>query len=159
MTDANAKTPTDAGILSLAYDCSALPETCTDATLLVFAHAVLAKWGAPTPASQPVAAPVGMEPVYQIGQPFPFDPENTWRDASKDAYDVHMPNRRRIIYTAAQVQAMLAAAPRNATLYNPDDVAFPVQRCADGTDAPTELTSIAKQASTAAARKGGQHAD
>ena len=45
MTDAKAKTPTDAEIVALAYDCSALPETCTDATLLVFARAVLAKWG------------------------------------------------------------------------------------------------------------------
>ena len=50
MTDANAKTPIDAEIVALAYDCSALPEDCTDATLLVFARAVLAKWGAPAPA-------------------------------------------------------------------------------------------------------------
>ena len=48
-----------------------------------------------------------MEPVYQIGQPF----QGTWRDASKDVYDVCMPSERRIIYTAAHVQAMLAAAP------------------------------------------------
>lgn len=61
MTDTNTLTPTDAEIVSLAYDCSALPETITDATLLVFAHAVLAKWGA-----QPVAAPVGMEPTARI---------------------------------------------------------------------------------------------
>lgn len=52
---------------------------------------------------------------------------------------------------AAQVQAMLAAVPRNATLYDPDDVAFPVQRSAEGVDVPTELASIA------AAKKGGQH--
>ena len=97
------------------------------------------------------AAPVGMEPVYQIGQPFLFDPENTWRDASKDAYDVCMPNRRRIIYTASQVQAMLAAVPRNATLYDPDDVAFSARCCADGTDVlPPELASTARPASTAA---------
>ena len=44
------------------------------------------------------------------------------------------------------------AVPRNATLYDPDEVAFPTQRCADGVDAlPPEL------ASTAAAKKGGQH--
>ena len=56
------------------------------------------------------------------------------------------------VFTASQVQAMLAAVPRNAALYNPDDVAFPVQRSADGVDAlPPEL------ASTAAAKKGGQH--
>ena len=113
----------------------------------------VAAWNcrAPAPASQPVATPAGMEPVYQIGQPFLFDPENTWRDASKDAYDVCMPSKRRIIYTASQVQAMLAAAPRNATLYDPDDVAFPVQRSAEGADVPPELASIAKQASIAAA--------
>lgn len=63
MTNTTARIPTDAIILSLAYDCSALPETCTDATLLVFARAVLAKWGAPAPASQPVAVPAGMQPV------------------------------------------------------------------------------------------------
>ena len=50
MTDATARIPTDAEIVALAYDCSALPETCTDATLLVFARAVLAKWGVPAPA-------------------------------------------------------------------------------------------------------------
>ena len=61
------------------------------------------------------------------------------------------------VFTASQVQAMLAAVPRNATLYDPDDVAFSARCCADGTDAPTELTSMAKQASTAAAKKGGQH--
>lgn len=89
--------------------------------------------------------------MYQIGQPFLFDPENTWRDASKDAYDVCMPNRRRIIYTASQVQAMLTAAPRNAPLYDPDDVAFSARCCADGVDAlPPELASTAKHASTAA---------
>ena len=50
MTDTTARIPTDAEIVALAYDCSALPETITDETLLVFAHAVLAKWGAPAPA-------------------------------------------------------------------------------------------------------------
>ena len=113
-------------------------------------EAAIEAWNlrAPAPASQPV----GMEPVYQIGQPFLFDPENTWRDASKDAYDVCMPNKRRIIYTASQVQAMLAAAPRNATLYSPDDVAFSARCCADGVDALSpELASTARPASTAAA--------
>ena len=59
MTD-NTLAPTDAEIMSLAYDCSALPETCTDATLLVFARAVLAKWGTPA------AATAGMQPVARI---------------------------------------------------------------------------------------------
>lgn len=43
------------------------------------------------------------------------------------------------------------AAPRNATLYDPHDVAFPAPRSADEGDAlPPELTSTAKPASTAA---------
>ena len=50
MADATTRIPTDAEIVALAYDCSALPETITDAALLVFVHAVLAKWGAPAPA-------------------------------------------------------------------------------------------------------------
>ena len=145
MTDANAKTPTDAEIVALAYDCSALPETSTDATLLVFARAVLAKWGAPAPASQPVAAPVGMEPVAWI-EVLPG------LDGWFLAYSFNPDAKTEPLYTAAQVQAMLAAVPRNATLYSPDDVAFPVQRSADGADAlPPELSSIA------AAKKGGQH--
>ena len=97
--------------------------------IFYYARAVLAKWGTPVPASQPVAVPA---PHYGKGRYLGFARHN-------DAYSV------------AQVQAMLAAVPRNATLYDPDEVAFPTQRCADGTDAPTELTSIA------AAQKGGQH--
>ena len=50
MADTTTRIPTDAEIVALAYDCSALPETITDAALLVFARAVLAKWGAPAPA-------------------------------------------------------------------------------------------------------------
>ena len=54
-------------------------------------------------------------------------------------------------YTAAQVQAMLSAAPRNAPLYDPHDVAFPAPRSADGADAPPpELASTARPASIAA---------
>ena len=60
MTDTTAPAPTNAEIVALAYDCSALPECVTDATLLVFAHAVLAKWGTLA------AAPVGMEPTARI---------------------------------------------------------------------------------------------
>jgi hypothetical protein len=33
--------PTDEDIISLAYDCNALPEVITDASLLVFARALL----------------------------------------------------------------------------------------------------------------------
>ena len=117
-------TPSDADIIALADKTrTGVPGRDGYILPISFARAVLAKWGSPAPASQPVTAPVGMEPVYQIGQPFPFDPENTWRDASKDVYDMCMPSKRRIIYTAAQVQAMLAAVPRNAPLYSPDDVA------------------------------------
>lgn len=47
------------------------------------------------------AAPVqAQEPVYQVSQPFPADPANTWRDASSDAYDMSHPDRRRILYRA-----------------------------------------------------------
>ena len=42
-------------------------------------------------------------------------------------------------------------APRNAPLYDPDDVAFPAPRSADEGDAlPTELTSIAAEEVAAA---------
>ena len=155
MTDANAKTPTDAEILSLAYDCSALPETCTDATLLVFARAVLAKWGTPAPASQPVAAPAGMQPVARIR--YERNTPGLENEMPRVVSCNRMADGVYEVFTASQVQAMLTAVPRNATLYDPDEVAFSTQRCADGVDAPTELTSMAKQASTAAAKKGGQH--
>lgn len=105
---------------------------------------------APAPASQPVAAPAGMEPVAWIEV-------HPGLDGWFLAYSFNPDAKTEPLYTAAQVQAMLAAAPRNATLYSPDDVAFPVQRCADGTDAlPPELASIAA-AEVAAAPKGGQH--
>lgn len=150
MTDTNTLTPTDAIILSLAYDCSALPETCTDATLLVFARAVLAKWGTPAPASQPVAAPVGMQPVARIR--YERNTPHRENEMPRVVSCNRMADGVYEVFTAAQVQAMLAAVPRNATLYDPDEVAFPTQRCADGVDAlPPEL------ASTAAAQKGGQH--
>ena len=102
MTDTNTLTPTDADIVSLAYDCSALPETCTYATLLVFAHAVLAKWGTPAPASQPVAAPVGMEPVAWI-EVLPG------LDGWFLAYSFNPNAQTEPLYSGFQVQAMLAA--------------------------------------------------
>lgn len=40
-----ARELTDAEIVSLAYDCNALPEVITDKTLLIFARAVLAARG------------------------------------------------------------------------------------------------------------------
>ena len=136
MTDANAKTPTDAGILSLAYDCSALPETITDAALLVFARAVLAKWGA-----QPVAAPAGMQPVarirYERNTPGRENEMPRVLSCNRMADGVYE------VFTASQVQAMLTAVPRNAPLYDPDEVAFSARCCADGTDVPPELASIA----------------
>ena len=145
MTDTTARIPTDAIILSLAYDCSALPETCTDATLLVFAHAVLGQWGA-----QPVAAPVGTEPTARIR--YERNTPGRENEMPRVVSCNRMADGVYEVFTASQVRAMLAAAPRNATLYDPDDVAFPVQRCADGVDAlPPEL------ASTSAAQKGGRH--
>ena len=119
-------------------------------------HAKLAAWltdlqllraarTAPAPASQPVAAPAGMEPVAWIEV-------HPGLDGWFLAYSFNPDAKTEPLYTAAQVQAMLAAVPRNAPLYDPDDVAFPTQRSAGGADAlPPEL------ASTAAAKKGGQH--
>ena len=102
MTDANAnaKTPTDAEIVALAYDCSALPEIITDATLLVFARAVLAKWGA-----QPVAAPAGMQPVarirYERNTPGRENEMPRVLSCNRMADGVYE------VFTASQVQAML----------------------------------------------------
>ncbi|MNS66163.1 hypothetical protein D3C72_993650 [compost metagenome] len=49
-------------------------------------------------------AEVQAEPVYQITRPFPSDPANTWRDASRDAFDLSHPEKRRVLYTAPQAQ-------------------------------------------------------
>ena len=131
MTDTNTLAPTDAELMQVIKDVAKNSAINRDgSTSLRIARAVLAKWGAPAPASPPVAVP---EPHYGNGRYLGFARHN-------DAYSV------------AQVQAMLAAVPRNATLYDPDDVAFSARCCADGTDVlPPEL------ASTDAAQKGGQH--
>ena len=104
MTDTTARIPTDAGILSLAYDCSALPETCTDATLLVFAHAVLAKWGA-----RPVAAPAGMEPVARIR--YERNTPGRENEMPRVVSCNRMADGIYEVFTESQVQAMLTAAP------------------------------------------------
>ena len=54
--------PTDADIIALA-DKTRTGEPGRDGYILPisFARAVLAKWGTPAPASQPVAAPAGMQ--------------------------------------------------------------------------------------------------
>ena len=116
-----------------------------------FARAILAKWGA-----QPVAAPAGMEPVATV-----LFSSTGWRTLVDALASLEDGTK---LYTASQVQAMLAAVPRNAPLYSPDDVAFPVQRSAEGVDVPPELASTARPASIAAAEvaaspKGGQHAE
>ena len=118
----------------------------------------VAAWNrrAPTPAPTD-AAPAGMEPVATV-----LFSSTGWRTLVDALASLEDGTK---LYTASQVQAMLAAAPRNATLYNPGDVAFSGQRCADGTDAlPPELASTARPTSIAAAEvaaapKGGQHAD
>ena len=140
MTDTNTLTPTDAELMQVIKDVAKNSAINRDgSTSLRIARAVLAKWGA-----QPVAVPAG--PVARIEGIDEYGPRLEW---TQHWVDVGVGAK---LYTASQVQAMLAAAPRNATLYNPDDVAFPAQRSADGTDAlPPEL------ASTAAAKKGGQH--
>ena len=109
-----------------------------------------AQQAAPAPASHPVAAPAGMQPVARIR--YERNTPGRENEMPRVVSCNRMADGVYEVFTAAQVQAMLAAVPRNATLYNPDDVAFPVQRSADGTDAlPPELASIA------AAKKGGQH--
>lgn len=102
-----------------------------------FARAILAKWGA-----QPVAAPEG--PVARIEGIDEYGPRLEW---TQHWVDVGVGAK---LYTASQVQAMLAAVPRNAPLYSPDDVAFSACHNAEGVDAPPELASTAKQASIAA---------
>jgi len=47
-----------------------------------------------------LAANAPAEPLYQIKEAFPEDPRGTWRDASAKAYDMHTPDRRRILYAA-----------------------------------------------------------
>ena len=159
MTDTNTFAPTDAEIIALA-DETRTGEPGRDGYILPisFARAVLAEWGAPAPAaSEPVAVPAGIEPVAWRLHPFDYG------IGSEGVYALPQTEHLRgtwikkgwapePLYTAAQVQAMLSAAPRNATLYDPHDVAFPAPRSADEGDALSpELASIAKQASTAAA--------
>ncbi len=65
---------------------------------------------APIESTQAASAPVVLpEPTYQISQPFPSDPANTWRDASSKAYDLSLPSKCRIVYTEQQVRTLLAA--------------------------------------------------
>ena len=93
--------------------------------------------------SEPQAQPVGAVPVA-----WRYQTPTGWHATTDASAALRVRHHHEVepLYAAPQ-----SAAPRNATLYDPDDVAFPVQRCADGTDAPTELVSIA------AAKKGGQH--
>ena len=50
--------------------------------------------------AQPAPQAGAAEPIYQVSQPYPGDPVNTWRDASEQAYDLHRPHMRRIVYAA-----------------------------------------------------------
>lgn len=104
----------------------------------------VAAWNcrAPAPASTD-AAPAGMEPVATV-----LFSSTGWRTLVDALASLEDGTK---LYTAAQVQAMLAAVPRNATLYNPGDVAFSAQRSAEGTDAlPPELASTAAEEVAAA---------
>ena len=143
---APAPAPTDEEIIAwaMSHQTDAI-KTLRASGFVRIARAVLAKWGTPAPASQPVAAPAGMEPVARIEGIDEYGPRLEW---TQHWVDVGVGAK---LYTASQVQAMLAAVPRNAPLYSPDDVALPVQRSADGTDAlPPELTSIAAEEVAAA---------
>ena len=99
---------------------------------------------APAPASsEPVAVPAGMlEPAGIVT----VESHKTFLDLSVSEWRDEYPDGEYPVFTAAQVQAMLDAAPRNAPLYDPDDVAFSAWCCAmdDG---------------ITAAQKGGQHAE
>ena len=158
MTDTNTLAPTDAEILALnagEVHFSESPSKYPAAGfgtqyhagapgVLSFARAVLAaKWGTHALASQPDAAPVGMEPVATV-----LFSSTGWRNLVDALASMEDGIK---LYTAAQMQAMLAAVPRNAPLYSPDDVAFPVQRSAEGVDVPPELASTARPTSIAAA--------
>ena len=104
------------------------------------------------------AAPVGMEPTarirYERNTPGRENEMPRVLSCNRMADGVYE------VFTASQVQAMLTAAPRNATLYDPDEVAFPIQRSADGADVlPPELASTARPASTAAAEVTVPHVD
>lgn len=106
MTDTNTLAPTDAEILTLLPTVKLKDEDpkrmvwLTRKDALKFVRVVLAKFGAPAPASQPVAATAGMEPVASKSH-------GAW-DGIEDV--LAMPDGTDI-YTAAQVQAMGRVPP------------------------------------------------
>lgn len=108
MTDTNTLTPTDADIIALA-DKTRTGEPGRDGYILPisFARAVLAKWGSPAPASQPVAATAGMQPVarirYERNTPGRENEMPRVLSCNRMADGVYE------VFTASQVQAMLAA--------------------------------------------------
>ena len=146
MTDTNTLTPTDADLLQ-EWDRVSHITDAGERRLSVM-RAVLAKWGTPAPASQPVAAPVGMQPVARIR--YERNTPGRENEMPRVVSCNRMADGVYEVFTESQVQAMLTAVPRNATLYDPDEVAFPTQRCADGVDAlPPELASTAAAEVTA----------
>lgn len=56
MIDPASAAPSDADLISLAYDCNAMPECCTDAALVTFARAAIARWSQPTPPAADIEA-------------------------------------------------------------------------------------------------------
>lgn len=117
MTDTNTLAPSDVEILDAAEDFRSQythgGTTFDEFDEIGFARAVLAKWGTPAPASEPVAGAGVPEPAAYIEHHKGGD-NLCWERCGKWT----------ALYTAAQVQAMLAVVPRNATLYDPADVAF-----------------------------------
>lgn len=166
MTDTNTLAPTDADLRVLLRQHA--PEI---GGTLSFARAVLAKWGTPAPVvsepdpmlpetkynlgwsagwdaharahppEKPVVVPAGMEPfgIWHEGE---TETESDFY-LFKDSGDVACPTCIKL-FTASQVQAMLAAA-RNAPPQDPDAAAFAAWCC--------EMDGIT------AAPKGGQHAE
>ena len=55
---------------------------------------------------------VAVEPIYQCSQGYPSDPENTWRDGTKDSYDARTAKNWRVLYSApTQPEPTLKATP------------------------------------------------
>lgn len=104
MADANTLTPTDAELMQVIKDVAKNSAINRDgSTSLRIARAVLAKWGTPAPASQPVAAPVGMEPVAWVEV-------RPGLDGWFLAYNFNPDAQTEPLYSGFQVQAMLTAA-------------------------------------------------
>lgn len=110
MTDTNTLAPTDDDLRALWRQHAPVV-----GGTLSFARAVLAKWGMSAPASQPVAVPAGMEPVAHliVRSAFRVSPHGQDAEGNEWLEEAQSPEEPGAfaVFTAAQVQAMLTAAP------------------------------------------------